>query len=86
MGSITIDGLSEGLAQRLRTRATAKGHTVEETALEILSAAMPGSDEVAPDYPGSAKEAYEQIRAMYAEVGFRDDVELPHSCRCRCFE
>ena len=86
MSSITIDGLSEGLRQRLQTRATAKGHTLEEAALDILSGALPGSDEAVLDYPGSAKEVLERIRAGYSEVGYRDDVELPHRCRCRCFE
>ncbi len=86
MGKITIEGVSEGLLQRLQTRAAAKGHTVEEAVLDVLSGALPGSDEAVPDYPGSAKEAYERIRAGYGEVGYRDDVELPHRCRCRCFE
>ena len=87
MGSITVDGISEGLAQRLRTRAAAKGHTVEEAALDILSGALPGSDKAVPDYPGSAKEAYERIRARYAEIGYRDLDEEPPSltpCCCRC--
>ena len=83
MGSITVDGISEGLAQRLRTRAAAKGHTVEEAALDILSGALPGSDEAVPDYPGSAKEAYERIRARYRKIGWRDDVEVVElSSRC----
>ena len=69
MGSITIDGVSEGLAQRLRTRARAKGHTLEQTALEILNGAMPGSDEARPDYPGSAKEVLAQIRAIVEPLG-----------------
>ena len=85
--SITIDGLSEGLAQRLRTRAAAKGHTMEEAALDILNGALPGSDDAAPDSPGSAKEAYERIRARYREIGWRDDVEvaeLSSRCCCQC--
>ena len=86
MDSITIDGISEGLLQRLQTRATAKGYKVEEAVLDILKGALPESDKKVPDYPGSAKEAYERIRAGYSEVGYRDDVELPHRCRCRCFE
>ena len=87
MGSIKIDGLSEGLLQRLQTRANAKGHTLEEAALDILIGALPGSDKAVPDYPGSAKEAYERIRAMYAEIGFRDLEEEPPSltpCCCPC--
>ena len=85
--SITIEGLSEGLAQRLQTRATAKGHTLEEAALDILSGALPGSDEAVPDYPGSAKEVLERIRARYREIGFRDLDEEPPSltpCCCPC--
>ena len=84
MSSITIDGVSEGLAQRLRTRARAKGHTLEQTALEILKGALPGSDKAAPDSPGSGKEALEQIRAIYGAIGWLDDLELPPRCRCRC--
>lgn len=86
MGSITIDGVSEGLAQRLRTRAAAKGHTLEQAALEILNGALPGSPEAAPDYPGSAKEALAQIRAIYGAIGWLDDVEWPTRCRCQCRE
>lgn len=86
MSSITIDGVSEGLAQRLRTRAKAKGHTIEQAALEILNGALPGSDDAAPDYPGSAKEALEQIRAIYGAIGWLDDVELPPRCQGRCRE
>ena len=84
MGSITIDGVSEGLAQRLRTRAKAKGHTLEQAALEILNGALPGSDKAAPDSPGSGKEMVAQIRAIYGAIGWLDDVEWPTRCRCQC--
>ena len=87
MSSITIDGISEGLAQRLQTRASAKGHTIEEAALDIISGALPGSDKAVPDYPGSAKELLERIRAGYREIGWRDDVEvveLSSRCCCQC--
>ena len=80
MGSITIDGLSDGLVQRLQTRAAAKGHTLEEAVLDILNGALPGSVEAATDYPGSAKEAYELIRAIYEPLGGRN-IEPP-SRRC----
>ena len=80
MGRITIDGISEGLAQRLQTRAAAKGHTVEEAVLDILSGALPGSDKAVPDYPGSAKEAYEQLRAIYEPLGGRSVEPPPRRC------
>ena len=86
MDSITISGLSEGLVQRLQTRAAAKGHSLEEAVLDILSGALPGSANAVPNYPGSAKEAYERIREIYGAIGWRDDVELPPRSCCQCHE
>jgi plasmid stability protein len=74
---IEVTGLSDGLVQRLQTRASAKGHSLEEAVLDILNGALPGSTDAVPSYPGSAKEALEQIRAMYSEIGWADDVVLP---------
>ena len=76
MSSITIDGLSDGLMQRLQTRAAAKGHTVEEAVLDILNGALPGSDKAVADYPESAVEAYKHIRAIYEPLGGRN-IEPP---------
>jgi plasmid stability protein len=86
---IEVTGLSDGLVQRLQTRASAKGHSLEEAVLDILNGALPGSTDAVPSYPGSAKEALERIRAMYAEIGFRDlDHEPPllTACCCPCHD
>lgn len=87
MSRISIDGLSDGLLQRLQTRASAKGHSLEETALDILKGALPGSDEVAPHYPGSAEEAYRMMREIYGAAGWRDlepEDEIRLRCSCDC--
>ena len=89
MNIITVPGLSDGLVQRLQVRSAAKGRTLEETALEILNSALPGSDQAVPEHPDSAKEAYERIRAMYAEIGFRDSNHEPPlltACYCPCHD
>lgn len=69
MNSITISGLDDGLFTRLRDRAKKNGRTVEEEAMEILSAAEP----YAPPPPENLAEA---IRALFEPLGGLE-LELP---------
>ena len=69
MGSITIDGLDDGLIERLRERAETNGRTVEEEARGILAEAVPY---VHPDLENLA----EAIRSIFEPLG-GVELELP---------
>ena len=69
MGSITVDGLDDGLMERLRERAEANGRTVEEEARAILVKAIPCL------HPAPENLA-EAIRSIFEPLG-GVELELP---------
>lgn len=76
--------MDDGVYRGLRKEAAGNGRTVEEEALQIISASvepLPADD----SEPRTGKELYEAIRAVYAEIGYRDlDEEPPPLTLCCC--
>jgi plasmid stability protein len=68
--SLTIRNLDPRVKQRLRMRAAAQGHSMEEEAREILRITL-ASD------AGGAEHFVDKIRRVAAAVGYFDDVKLP---------
>ena len=80
--------MDDGVYRGLRKEAAEKGRTVEEEASQIISASI---ESLPPDgsEPRTGKELYEAIRAIYAEIGYRDLDEEPSSltpCCCGCHD
>ncbi|MBP2310750.1 FitA-like ribbon-helix-helix domain-containing protein [Azospirillum soli] len=71
MGSITIRNLDEPLVQRLSVRAAHHGHSVEEEAHRILSAAL-------TEQPEPAGNLADAIRRRFQPFG---GVEVPDVAR-----
>ena len=80
--------MDDGIYRGLRKEAAGKGRTVEEEASQIISGSI---ETLPPDdgEPRTGKDLYEAIRAIYAEIGFRDLEEEPPSltpCCCPCHD
>lgn len=71
MGTLTIRNLEDPLKSRLRLRAAARNHSMEEEARQILRAAL---QEPAP----ATTDLGARIRARFAGLG---DVQLPIDAR-----
>ena len=69
MGSITVDGLDDGLMERLRERAKTNGRTVEEEARAILVKAV-------PCFHPAPENLAEAIRSIFDPLG-GVELELP---------
>lgn len=68
MASITIRNLDDEVKQRLRIRAAAHGHSMEQEARDILGAAL--------EQPETGEELVRRIRARFKEVGYIEPGEL----------
>lgn len=69
MGSITIDGIDDDLATRLRRRAVAQGHSVEDEARTILQDALTEPRNQGQQIVKSFREAFGPLGGV--------DLELP---------
>ena len=77
MTSITVRKLDEGLKRRLRIRAAANGHSMEEEARRILLAAL--DEETAPpkDLATMIRERFKPLGGVELEIPPRDAMRQP---------
>ena len=77
MTSITVRKLDEGLKRRLRMRAAANGHSMEEEARRILLAAL--DEETAPpkDLATMIRERFKPSGGVELEIPPRDAMRQP---------
>ena len=77
MTSITVRKLDEGLKRRLRMRAAANGHSMEEEARRILLAAL--DEETAPpkDLATMIRERFKPFGGVELEIPPRDAMRQP---------
>ena len=69
MASVTIDGIDETLAQRLREQAAVHGRSIEAEAREILSTALVKAMPAAAKTEGVPGNLADAIRAIVEPLG-----------------
>ncbi len=67
MATITVRDLDEAIRSKLRTRAARNGRSMEAEVREILKNAVAAE-------PSSGSGLGSRIHAMFAEIGFADDL------------
>jgi len=77
MATITIRQLDDKTKARLRLRAAHRGHSMEQEAREILSAALSGSPPAKENLAESIRRRFAQFGGVELELPKRDAIRAP---------
>ena len=75
--NITIQNLDEGLERRLRIRAAANGHSIEEEARRILLAGLNGETVPSNDLATAVRNRFKPLGGAELEIPPRDAMRQP---------
>lgn len=77
MASIIVRNIGEDLKQRLRVRAAEHGHSMEQEARDILSAALAGDAEVCGGLGTALHELFAPWGCEELEIAPREPIRVP---------
>ncbi|AJC83243.1 StbC superfamily plasmid stability protein (plasmid) [Rhizobium etli bv. phaseoli str. IE4803] len=74
MASMTTHGLDDGLIQRLRMRAAAHGHSMEDEARHILRTALASSEPVARNLADAIRTRLLSVGVVELDIPSREPI------------